>query len=89
MLLWQARDMYFCGMRAVQATEVQTFTLADGQRVTVIKEGLLLGEALVNPTLVDPDLHSLAPVVVNSCMCHPDAGFRKVLVLILQLPLHD
>jgi hypothetical protein len=73
----------------VQANEIQTFTLADGQTVTIVKEGLQLGEALVNPSIVNPDLHSLAPVVVNSCMCHPDAGFRKVLILILQLSLHQ
>lgn len=63
---------------------MQNFTLADGQMVTIVKEGLQLGEALVNPSIVNPDLHSLAPVVVNSCMCHPDAGSRKVLVPIVQ-----
>eukprot|EP00884_Botryococcus_braunii_P003669 jgi/Botrbrau1/13302/Bobra.27_2s0021.1 len=60
-----------------KATEVKPFTLADGQTITIVKEGLLLGEALVNPSIVDPELHSMPSVIVNACMCHADAGFRK------------
>lgn len=53
--------------------------LPDGQKIVVGAEGDLLGEALLQPSLMGIDSPPLAEAAFIACMSHPDPATRKVL----------
>ena len=62
----------------MQATEGVVHTLPDGQSITIQGEGLRLGQAALQPSLLGGDLPDLPAATVTQIMQHPDGPTRKV-----------
>ncbi|KAK9820164.1 hypothetical protein WJX72_006966 [[Myrmecia] bisecta] len=64
-------------LAAETPAEPKTYTLPNGQAVTITNEGTLLGEAMLRPPIKDMDCPSVPDAIFMACTSHVDPGLRK------------